>query len=94
MRLMIVLENMASTSIIIKYQLLRLKLIQELKNEMLPTWRLPTIALSTSQLIFINGVNNNLNQIIRTQGGFAFRVDLCVNRGLGGSILVLKKAIE
>jgi LysM domain len=51
-------------------------------------------ALSPNQLIFINGANYNLNQIIRTQGGFALRVDLCVNRGLGGSILVLKKAIE
>ena len=51
-------------------------------------------ALSPSQLIFINGANYNLNQIVRTQGGFALRVDLCVNRGLGGSILVLKKAIE
>jgi hypothetical protein len=51
-------------------------------------------SLSPSQLIFINGANYNLNQIIKTQGGFALRVDLCVNRGLGGSILVLKKAIE
>jgi hypothetical protein len=51
-------------------------------------------ALSPNQLIFINGANYNLNQLIRTQGGFALRVDLCVNRGLGGSILVLKKAIE
>jgi LysM domain len=51
-------------------------------------------ALSPTQLIFINGVNYNLNQIIRTQGGFVLRVDLCVNRGLGGSILALKKAIE
>ncbi len=51
-------------------------------------------ALSPNQLIFINGVNYNLNQIIRTQAGFALRVDLCVNRGLGGSIIVLKKAIE
>lgn len=51
-------------------------------------------ALSPTQLIFINGVNYNLNQIIRTQGGFALRVDLCVNRGLGGSILTIKKAIE
>ncbi len=51
-------------------------------------------ALSPTQLIFINGENYNLNQIIKTQGGFALRVDLCVNRGLGGSILVLKKAIE
>jgi hypothetical protein len=51
-------------------------------------------ALSPDQLIYINGVSYNLNQIIRTQGGFALRVDLCVNRGLGGSILVLKRAIE
>ena len=51
-------------------------------------------ALSSTQLIFINGTNYTLNQIIKTQGGFALRVDLCVNRGLGGSILVLKKAIE
>ena len=51
-------------------------------------------ALSPTQLIFINGANYNLNQLIKTQGGFALRVDLCVNRGLGGSILVLKKAIE
>lgn len=51
-------------------------------------------ALSPNQLIFINGSNYYLNQIINTQGGFALRVDLCVNRGLGGSILVLKKAIE
>jgi LysM domain len=51
-------------------------------------------ALSPNQLIFINGANYNLNRLIRTQGGFALRVDLCVNRGLGGSILVLKKAIE
>ena len=51
-------------------------------------------SLSPTQLIFINGANYNLNQLIRTQGGFALRVDLCVNRGLGGSILVLKKAIE
>jgi LysM repeat protein len=51
-------------------------------------------ALSPTQLIFINGMNYTINQIIRTQGGFALRVDLCVNRGLGGSILVLKKAIE
>jgi LysM domain len=51
-------------------------------------------ALSPNQLIFINGANYNLNQLIGTQGGFALRVDLCVNRGLGGSILVLKKAIE
>jgi hypothetical protein len=51
-------------------------------------------ALSPTQLIFINGANYNLNQIIQTQGGFALRVDLCVNRGLGGAILVLKKAIE
>ena len=51
-------------------------------------------ALSPTQLIFINGVNYPLNQIIKTQGGFALRVDLCVNRGLTGSILVIKKAIE
>ena len=51
-------------------------------------------ALSPTQLIFINGNNYNINQIIQTQGGFALRVDLCVNRGFGGSILVLKKAIE
>jgi peptidoglycan endopeptidase LytF len=51
-------------------------------------------ALSPTQLIFINGANYTLNQLIKTQGGFALRVDLCVNRGLGGSILVLKKAIE
>lgn len=51
-------------------------------------------ALSPTQLININGINYNFNQIIKTQGGFALRVDLCVNRGLGGSILVLKKAIE
>jgi hypothetical protein len=51
-------------------------------------------ALSPNQLIFINGANYTLNQLIKTQGGFALRVDLCVNRGLGGSILVLKKAIE
>ncbi len=51
-------------------------------------------ALSPNQLIFINGANYNLNQIIKSKGGFALRVDLCVNRGLGGSILVLKKAIE
>lgn len=51
-------------------------------------------ALSPTQLIFINGANYTLNQLIKTQGGLALRVDLCVNRGLGGSILVLKKAIE
>jgi peptidoglycan endopeptidase LytF len=51
-------------------------------------------ALSPTQLIFINGKNYILNQLIRTPGGFALRVDLSVNRGLGGSILVLKKAIE
>lgn len=51
-------------------------------------------ALSPNQLIFINGSNYVLNQLIKTPGGFALRVDLCVNRGLGGSILVLKKAIE
>jgi peptidoglycan endopeptidase LytF len=51
-------------------------------------------ALSATQLIQINGQNIPLNQIIRTQGGFALRVDLCVNRGLGGSLIVLKKAIE
>lgn len=51
-------------------------------------------ALSPTQLIFINGANYTLNQLIKTQGGFALRVDLCVNRGLGGSILVLKRAIE
>lgn len=51
-------------------------------------------ALSPTQMIVINGVNIALNQILRTQGGFALRVDLCVNRGLGGSLIVLKKAIE
>ncbi|MEA5458456.1 LysM peptidoglycan-binding domain-containing protein [Arcicella sp. LKC2W] len=51
-------------------------------------------ALSPTQMIVINGVNIALNQILKTQGGFALRVDLCVNRGLGGSLIVLKKAIE
>ena len=51
-------------------------------------------ALSPNVSILLNGVNIPLNTLIHTQGGFALRVDLCVNRGLGGSLIVLKKAIE
>jgi LysM repeat protein len=51
-------------------------------------------ALSPNVSIMINGVTILLNTLLRTQGGFALRVDLCVNRGIGGSLIVLKKAIE
>ncbi len=51
-------------------------------------------ALSPNVSILINGTDVLLNTLLHTQGGFALRVDLCVNRGLGGSLLVLKKAIE
>jgi murein DD-endopeptidase MepM/ murein hydrolase activator NlpD len=51
-------------------------------------------ALSPNVMILLNGVNVPLNTLLHTQGGFALRVDLCVNRGLGGSLIVLKKAIE
>jgi LysM repeat protein len=51
-------------------------------------------ALSPNVLIMLNGISVSLNSILLTAGGFALRVDLCVNRGLGGSLIVLKKAIE
>jgi murein DD-endopeptidase MepM/ murein hydrolase activator NlpD len=51
-------------------------------------------ALSPNVSILLNGVPVPLNTILFTAGGFALRVDLCVNRGLGGSLIVLKKAIE
>lgn len=51
-------------------------------------------ALSPNVMVVINGKNVALNQILTTQGGFVLRVDLSVNRGLGGSLIVLKKAIE
>ena len=51
-------------------------------------------AVSSAVMINIYGNTYPLNQIINTQGGIAFRVDLAVNRGLSGSLAVLKKAIE
>jgi LysM repeat protein len=51
-------------------------------------------ALSPNVSILLNGINVPLNTLLRTQGGFALRTDLCVNRGLGGSLIVLKKAID
>ncbi|MDZ7897871.1 MAG: LysM peptidoglycan-binding domain-containing protein [Arcicella sp.] len=51
-------------------------------------------ALSPNVSLLINGVNIPMNTVLRSQGGFALRTDLCVNRGLGGSLIVLKKAIE
>ena len=51
-------------------------------------------ALSPTVSIQLNGISVPLNTLLRTQGGFTLRVDLCVNRGLGGSLIILKKAIE
>ena len=51
-------------------------------------------AVSSAVMINIYGNAYPLNQLINTQGGIAFRVDLAVNRGLSGSLAVLKKAIE
>lgn len=51
-------------------------------------------AVSSSVMISIFGNAYSLNQIMSTEGGIAFRVDLAVNRGLSGSLAVLKKAIE
>jgi LysM repeat protein len=51
-------------------------------------------ALSSNVTLIINGQKEILNQIVFTQAGFALRVELCVNRGLGGSLIILKKAIE
>ncbi|MCU0470439.1 MAG: LysM peptidoglycan-binding domain-containing protein [Arcicella sp.] len=51
-------------------------------------------SLSPTLTINIFGKIINLNQLLKTQGGFVLRVDLAVNRGLGGSLIVLKKAIE
>ncbi len=51
-------------------------------------------AVSSSVMISIFGNTYPLNQLMRTEGGIAFRVDLAVNRGLSGSLAVLKKAIE
>jgi len=36
----------------------------------------------------------SLNQIMSTEGGIAFRVDLAVNRGLSGSLAVLKRRLN
>lgn len=44
--------------------------------------------------ILINGKNIPLNTLLHTQGDSALRVDLCVNRGLGGSLMVLKKLLN
>lgn len=51
-------------------------------------------AVAPSLLININGSNVPIGNIISSEGGIAFRVDLSVNRGLSGSLIVLKKAIE
>jgi murein DD-endopeptidase MepM/ murein hydrolase activator NlpD len=51
-------------------------------------------ALSPNVTLTINNQKVVLNQLIFSEGGFALRVELCINQGLGGSLIALKKAIE
>lgn len=51
-------------------------------------------ALSPNVTLTINNQKIVLNQVIFSQGGFALRVELCINQGLGGSLIALRKAIE
>ncbi len=51
-------------------------------------------AVSPSLMINIRGANVPIGNIISSEGRIAFRVDLSVNRGLSGSLAVLKPAIE
>ncbi|MFY7826328.1 MAG: LysM peptidoglycan-binding domain-containing protein [Flectobacillus sp.] len=51
-------------------------------------------ALAPSVKINVNGVVLPLNEILKTEGGFAIRVDLAVNRGLTGSLLPIQTAVN
>lgn len=51
-------------------------------------------ALAETTSVVILGQTVSLNRIIYSEGGIALRVDLCINRGLSGSLVILKKAIE
>lgn len=50
-------------------------------------------ALSDATGIGIFGQQVPLNRILFSEGGIALRVDLAVNRGLSGSLVVLQKAV-
>jgi LysM repeat protein len=51
-------------------------------------------ALADSTSVIILGQTVSLNRVIYSEAGTVLRVDLCVNRGLTGSLAILKKAIE
>ncbi|WP_026995229.1 LysM peptidoglycan-binding domain-containing protein [Flectobacillus major] len=51
-------------------------------------------AVSPTVMLNFKGQSVPLNNVLKTEGGFALRIDLCVNRGLTGSLSVLKTAIE
>jgi LysM repeat protein len=51
-------------------------------------------AMSNSAGIQFNGVFVPMNQILRSEAGFALRIDLAVNRGQNGALNSLKPAIE
>lgn len=50
-------------------------------------------ALADSTSVAVLGQGVSLNRVLYSEGGIALRVDLCVNRGLSGSLAVLQKAI-
>jgi murein DD-endopeptidase MepM/ murein hydrolase activator NlpD len=51
-------------------------------------------ALSDRNLVNVGGALLPINGILRSQGGWALRIDQCVNRGLRGSLDVLGQAIN
>lgn len=51
-------------------------------------------ALAETTSVIILGQTVSLNRILFSEGGIALRVDLCINRGLSGSLIILKKAVE
>jgi hypothetical protein len=50
-------------------------------------------AVSDNTAILIFNQNVSLNRFLYSEGGIALRVDLAVNRGLGGSLAALQKAV-
>ena len=50
-------------------------------------------AVAPTVKVNVNGVLIALNEILKTEGGFAIRIDLAVNRGLTGSLSPIQAAI-
>jgi len=50
-------------------------------------------AVAPTVKVNVNGVLMALNEILKTEGGFAIRIDLAVNRGLTGSLSPIQAAI-